>query len=298
MTRSGLHYLEHLARLGAVDLHPGGARASARLLEALALRSGHRVLEVGCGTGQTLVRVGSAHQVTLHGLDSMQEMLAAARLRLRLAALASRVTLVRGDGAAGLPFAAEAFDRVYAESVLGFQPPESARALLGEVRRVLRPGGRFVANEAVWRPGTGEDTVSTIYRSSLRDFGLAQSSVGGWTAEDWIRCMEESSLRVCALEPLGRAGASSVYGTATSGAGSSSVPGAPPRAPGLVSARAVFGSALTTFLRRAGGYLSPGVLRRQREYRQRLARHSADGLHVEAYLFVLERPHERDRGGG
>jgi SAM-dependent methyltransferase len=305
MNGARLHYLQHLARLGAADLHPGGAAASERLLKALDVRSGQRVLEIGCGTGRTLIRVGSAHRVALHGLDPLREMLAAARLRLKLAGLSARAALVRADGASGLPYAAESFDRVYAESVLGFQAPEAARLMLAEVRRILRPGGRFVANEAVWRSGTGADTVSTIYESSLRDFGLAQSSEGGWTVEDWLRCIEEARFQVRACEPLG--GSASPPGTTrvshdASSPGNTRAPraaeahaaaaraGAAHAATSAVSYRARFGSAVATLLIRAGALSSPKLLRQQQEYRRRLARHAGDGRHVEAYLFVLERP--------
>jgi cyclopropane fatty-acyl-phospholipid synthase-like methyltransferase len=273
-------YLEHLARLGAADLHPAERRGSARLEHALDLNPGQRVLEIGCGTGQTLIRLAASHDVTLHGVDRMSRMLATARRRVSLAGVGRRVGLTRADGVR-LPFADGSFDRVYMESVLGFQTPGRARELLAEVRRVLAPGGRLVANEAVWRSGTSSETVSTIHESSVDDFGLAQATRAGWTAQDWTTCMRESGFTVRSSEPL-------------ADVGSAEVVTARPWKTALRHHRAMLASGLLSAVYRARASLTPELIRQRREFRRRLARHRDDGRHIEAYLFVLERD---DRGG-
>jgi SAM-dependent methyltransferase len=264
-------YLEHLARIGAADLHPAGRVGSARLERALAVGPGQRVLEIGCGTGQTLARLASTHRVTLVGVDRMSRMLETARRRLSLAGLADRVSLTRAD-ASRLPFEDGAFDRVYMESVLGFQPPDQARRLLAEVRRVLRSSGRFVANEAVWRAGTSAETVASIHDTSVKDFGLAQATDAGWKLTEWIRCMRESGFAVRASEPLDRDGDGQER----------------PKSSGLERIRAMLASRSLSLAYRARALLSPGLARERREFARRLARHRNDGRHIEAYLFVLE----------
>jgi SAM-dependent methyltransferase len=266
-------YLEHLARIGAADLHPAGRRGTARLERALAVGPGQRVLEIGCGTGQTLARLASSHRVTLVGVDRMSPMLETARCRISLGGLAGRVSLARAD-AARLPFEEGAFDRVYMESVLGFQPPDRARLLLAEVRRVLRPSGRFVANEAVWRAGTSPETVASIHETSVDDFGLAQATGAGWTLEEWTGCMQQSGFVVRASEPLRRAENVDPGGRSWQGR--------------LRRLRAMVASRSVSIVYRARASLSPELARQQREYGRRLARHRDDGRHIEAYLFVLE----------
>jgi SAM-dependent methyltransferase len=275
-----LHYLAHLARLGATDLHPGGRRGSEQLAHALELRPGQRVLEIGCGTGQTLVRLGCSHRITIHGVDRLPAMLATARRRLVVTGACGRPALVRADGSEGLPFADAAYDRVYAESVLGFQPPDEATLLLEEIHRVLRPAGLFVANDAVWRSGTDPETVARVHATSLEDFGLAQASSAGWTREDWIRRMEGVGFRVRSSEPLEDSGATTVSMSR-------------PWGEALAYGRAMAASAAFTFARRVRGLLTPNLLRARLEYRRRLARHREDGRHVEGCLFVLDK----SRGG-
>ncbi len=79
-------------------------------------------------------------QVT--GLDTDPRMLAAARGRLRDAD--AKAQLVHGDVQA-LPFEADTFDLVVAVTVLCLVP--DPRLAVGEMVRVLKPGGRLVVGE-------------------------------------------------------------------------------------------------------------------------------------------------------
>ena len=103
----------------------------------LGLSQQDRVLDLCCGTGRHLVHLrGCAGCVT--GLD-----FSAALLGLARAALGNGTALVRGDMRA-LPFGC-CFDAVtnFFTSFGYFARDTENAAVLGEVARVLRPGGRF-----------------------------------------------------------------------------------------------------------------------------------------------------------
>jgi ubiquinone/menaquinone biosynthesis C-methylase UbiE len=115
------------------------APAAERLLDAARPLSGERVLDVGTGTGivarRAALRVGPEGTVT--GLDPSQGMLAVAR------AMAERegVPVAWHEGRAeGLPFPDGGFDLVLSQFALMFF--RDLDAALGEMRRVLVPGGR------------------------------------------------------------------------------------------------------------------------------------------------------------
>ena len=124
-------------------------------LERLAVQPGEQVLEIGFGTGHSLVAlaeaVGPAGKV--HGLDISDQMVALAQQRLAEAGYADRVELQRAD-AEHLPFADDTLDAIYFSFTLELFDTPQIPIVLGECRRVLRPGGR-IAVVAVSREGEG-----------------------------------------------------------------------------------------------------------------------------------------------
>lgn len=113
----------------------------------LGLREGERVLEVGCGTGilwrENAERLPARLALTL--TDLSPGMLAQARARL--AGLAPAPVFELAD-VQSLQFPDASFDAVIANHML-YHVPDRAKAF-AEIRRVLRPGGRFTAATYPW----------------------------------------------------------------------------------------------------------------------------------------------------
>lgn len=105
-------------------------------LERLGLDGSDRVLDVGCGTGQTaehLLRQAGA----VHGLDQSGEQLEVVTGKEEL----RDADFVRGD-AHRLPYLDETFDHVVSiGSILYWQKPEQ---VLREALRVTKPGGTIL----------------------------------------------------------------------------------------------------------------------------------------------------------
>lgn len=103
------------------------------------------VLEIGTGTGRNLPHYRD--DVRLTGIELSPAMLEIARARAR--ELGRDVDLRVGD-AQTLDFVDESFDTVVCTLSLCTIPDD--RAAVAEVRRVLRPGGRFLLLEHVRSP--------------------------------------------------------------------------------------------------------------------------------------------------
>ena len=100
-----LRFLVHLAGTGATEIHPLGSAATTALIEQLKLRPGLRLLDVGCGTGGTMVRLTKYKPARIDGVDVTPAMLRVARQRIGLAGLGSRSALYRVEPGGRLPFA-------------------------------------------------------------------------------------------------------------------------------------------------------------------------------------------------
>lgn len=127
------------------------------------------VLEVGCGTGVMAERINALPGVTLVAVDYSD----------RLVELtAARGVDARQADICYLPFEDDSFDVVYAGWML-YHVRDLDRAL-AEIRRVLRPGGTFVAvtngddSLADLRKEAGAKPVVTGFSSENGEFTLAR----------------------------------------------------------------------------------------------------------------------------
>jgi SAM-dependent methyltransferase len=117
-----------------------------RSLRLLALEAGQQVLEVGCGTGVFLPllaeAVGQSGRVV--GLDLAPGFVEEARTRTR----DTRWVQVEQGDTYALPYPDQSFDAAHCDRVLmHLEDPTTA---LGEMQRVVRPGGRVVVAEPDW----------------------------------------------------------------------------------------------------------------------------------------------------
>ncbi len=132
------------------------------LVERLGVGPDDHVLDVATGTGAVAERLVLRYRCRVTGIDQSEDMLAAARERLREGGLAQRVTLVRGE-AERLPFGDASFDALTVTYLLRYV--NEPAAVLRELARVVRPGGVLASMEfgvpthalprAAWRLYTG-----------------------------------------------------------------------------------------------------------------------------------------------
>ncbi len=119
---------------------------SEAIFPTLPVREGDRVLDVGCGFGDTAIKlarlVGTRGEVV--GVDCCDVFLDYARREVKEAGL-ENVTFLRGDAEVALPD--ERFDFVFARfGTMFFANPVAG---LRNMRKALKPGGRMV--QIVWR---------------------------------------------------------------------------------------------------------------------------------------------------
>jgi ubiquinone/menaquinone biosynthesis C-methylase UbiE len=110
-----------------------------QLIEQAEFRGGHRVLDLGCGTGTLAVMIKRSRPgVEVVGLDADAKVLELARAK----AAKAGVELLLDQGMAyQLPYPNDSFDRVLTSVMLHHLSTDDKRRTFAEVLRVLRPGG-------------------------------------------------------------------------------------------------------------------------------------------------------------
>jgi SAM-dependent methyltransferase len=103
------------------------------VLEWLGAKPAETILDLGCGDGQLTQRIASTGASVI-GVDTSPEMVAAAR---------SRGVQADEASAESLPYPDSSFDAVFSNAALHWVRDQDA--MMAHVRRVLKPGGRFVA---------------------------------------------------------------------------------------------------------------------------------------------------------
>ena len=132
-----------------------GAKARrARILAALGLTPGQRVLDVGSGPGHQAFEMSSvvASNGQVDGTDPADSAIEIARRRC---SDLSNVSFQVGD-ATKLPFANSIFDAAMSSQV--FEYLEDVPGALAEMFRILKPGGRVLIHDTDWG--------ATLWRSS------------------------------------------------------------------------------------------------------------------------------------
>jgi len=168
----------------------GGESARRVLIDQAELQPGHRVLEIGCGTGTLLMQIKRAHNdVDVTGLDPDPKALDRTRRKAKAAAVAIRLDRDFSDS---LPYPDASFDRVFSSFMFHhLETVDEKRNTLREVHRVLEPGGRLhlldfdrpdAARGAItWLHSTRrlEDNTEARILSLMREAGLVEARVVG-----------------------------------------------------------------------------------------------------------------------
>ena len=113
----------------------------------LHLKAKSRVLEIGCGSGRYALFLAERLGCQVQGVDINAAGIANCRKLAEEQNLSAEVQFECCDASAGLPGQSDSFDAVFSTDVLCHIPNRAG--LLGEIHRVLKPGGRLLFSDAL-----------------------------------------------------------------------------------------------------------------------------------------------------
>lgn len=146
-------------------LSPGGPKEVARIIGNQNLH-GLKLLDIGCGVGGIDIALVTSHDAAhVTGIDVEESVLSHAKDLINRNGLSDRISLIKVEPGP-FPFPDSEFDIVFSkDSIVHIH---DKHALMTDIFRVLRPGGRFLASD--WLIGT--ETVSPAMKEYIISEGL------------------------------------------------------------------------------------------------------------------------------
>lgn len=179
-------YLHFLSKFGVGGAHPGGIDLTKEMLMNENIRNNSSILDIGCGTGQTAAYLAKNYGANVTGIDIDPIMVEKARKRIKEMNLP--VNIIQGS-IEKIPLEDYTFDFIISESVLSFVNKPTA---LKEIFRLLKNGGRFIANEL-----TIYQQLEAKIEKEIKDFYGFESIL---MEKEWIAFFEKAGFNTMTIK--------------------------------------------------------------------------------------------------
>lgn len=199
----GKDILNYLQETHKGYIHPNGKAATDIIFKTLEPQKGEHILELGFGTGTSLITLLSRHpSINLYGVDINPAMYEKAEQRLKYCSLDDKIILKLLGKNKTIPFEANYFDKVYVESVLAIQKGDDLQSILEEIHRVLKPNGWLCFNELIWSDKTSQEEIDSINNFAVNNFGIIQANGKYPYLNNWLSLLKSINFEIVDVTEL------------------------------------------------------------------------------------------------
>ncbi len=199
---SSPNILDHYGKLRAGFLHSYGEAATELLIERLDVQAKENILEIGFGTGATLVKIASRFpNANYFGIELSKQMLESAEARIKLCSLRN-IQLRNINSVEQLTVFKTKMDKIYIESVLGIQEDDELKKMILKISEQLKSNGKLVVNETIWMEDTPKEEIDRINNACKNVFGIIQSNGKYHTARKWNELFVDCGFKIISSEEI------------------------------------------------------------------------------------------------
>jgi len=178
-------FLDHNESLRSEFLHANGENGTEILIQKLKLKGNENILELGIGTGATLIKLKSRYpNITLKGIDASLKMIETATKRINFCGLKEQIELIHFPLKHSIKD--HSIDIVYIESVLGILDQKTLKEVLSFLNKILKKDGTLVINESIWLDSVSEKQIENINKKCIDVFGIIQCNKDFKTVDNAI----------------------------------------------------------------------------------------------------------------
>ncbi len=134
--------------MGLTVIHPGGLKATKKLLNSMEIDSKTKVLDIACGKGSTAFYLAEKYGCQVVGIDISEELIGEANKTCKKKHLTDRVKFLVGN-AMDMPFDDNQFDVAISQGILVFVDDKTKT--INEASRVIKNGGKAGWIELSWK---------------------------------------------------------------------------------------------------------------------------------------------------
>lgn len=171
--------------MGLTVIHPGGLKATKKLIDSMEINSKTKVLDIACGKGSTAFYLAEKYGCQVVGIDISEELIHEANETCAKKGLTRRVKFLVGN-AMDLPFDDNQFDAAISQGILVFVVDKIKT--INEASRVIKNGGKAGWIELSWKKEPNKEFLGNVF-NILRAYCLKNAS----TYKGWKKVFERAS---------------------------------------------------------------------------------------------------------
>lgn len=180
--------------IGRTVVHPGGLKATKKLLDTIIIKPDSTVIDIACGKGSSSIFIAEKYNCNVVAIDIDEQLIEEAKYLTKKRGLENKITYHVGD-AMKLPFPDNEFDIAVSQAMLVLV--DNKISAIREAHRVIKKGGVAGWLELSWKKKPSPEFIDKVSNVIC---AYCMTNVG--TYEEWEETFIQAGINNLQVLPL------------------------------------------------------------------------------------------------